>query len=52
MTNRFLGRKSQYYENDYILPNSIYRFNVIPVKFPMALFVELEQNISQYIWKR
>ena len=32
-----------------ILPNKLYRFNVIPIKLPMALFTELEQKISQFM---
>ena len=34
-----------------ILPNTIYRFNVILIKLSMAFFTELEQKTSRFIWK-
>ena len=34
-----------------ILPNSIYRFNEIPIKLPMAFSTEQVKKISQFICK-
>ena len=34
-----------------VLSNAIYRFNGIPIKLPMEFFTELEQKMSQFMWK-
>ena len=34
-----------------IPPKAMYRYSASPIKLPVAFFTELEQKISQFVWK-
>ena len=46
----FMDLKNQYRENEYTTQSNL-KINAIPIKQPMVLFIELEQIISQFVWK-
>ena len=46
----FLGRKNQYCENDYTIKCNL-QIQCDPYQITNGVFTELEQKISQFIWK-
>ena len=46
----FMDQKNQYSENEYTTQSNL-QVHAIPIKLPKVIFRELEQIISQFVWK-